>query len=123
MNTAMPVQQRGLSFGGFVFGAFLLVLLSIIGLKLVPAFIQNAQIKTVFGEIVRDPNMEKASRREIQNSFERRASIDAITAIKSDDIDIASDGGHLILSASYSVKIPLFGNASILLEFNPSSDN
>jgi len=121
MNTAMPVHQRGLSFGGFVFGAFLLVLLSIIGLKLIPAFIQNAQIKTVFGEIVRDPNMEKASPREIRNSFERRASIDAITVIKSEDIDIASDGGHLELSANYSVKIPLFGNASILLEFNPSS--
>jgi len=121
MNTAMPVHQRGLSFGGFVFGAFLLVLLSIIGLKLIPAFIQNAQINTVFGEVVRDPNMEKASPREIRNAFDRRASIDAITAIKSEDIDIASDGGRLELSANYTVKIPLFGNASILLEFNPSS--
>jgi hypothetical protein len=122
MNTAMPVQQRGLGFGGFVFGAFLLVLVSIFGLKLIPVYIQNAQINTVFAEIVRDPNMEKASPREIRNSFDRRASIDAITSIKSDDIEIASGGGRLELSASYSVKVPLFGNASILLEFNPSSD-
>lgn len=121
MNTAMPVQQRGLSFGGFVFGAFLLVLVTITGLKLIPAYIQYGQINSVFAEIVRDPNMEKASPREIRNSFDRRASIDAITAIKSEDIEIASDGGQLELSASYSVKIPLFGNASIVLEFNPSS--
>jgi hypothetical protein len=121
MNTAMPVQQRGLTFGGFVFGAFLLVILSIFGLKLIPAYIQNAQIKSVFEQIVRDPSIEKASPREIRNSFDRRASIDAITAIKSEDIDIASDGGQLELSANYSVKIPLFGNASIILEFNPSS--
>jgi len=121
MNTAMPVQQRGFGFGGFVFGAFLLVLVSIFGLKLIPVYIQNAQINTVFAEIVRDPNMEKASPREIRNSFDRRASIDAITSIKSDDIEIASGDGQLELSANYSVKVPLFGNASILLEFNPSS--
>jgi len=122
MNTSLPVHQRGLSFGGFVFGAFLLVLAFIFGIRLIPAFIQNAQIKTVFAEIVRDPNMAKASPREIRNSFERRASIDAITVIKSDDIEIASGNGQLELSASYSVKVPLAGNASIVLEFNPSSD-
>jgi len=122
MKISMPGHQRGLSFGGFVFGAFMLVLVAITGIKLIPAFIQNAQINTVFAEIVRDPNMAKASPREIRNSFDRRASIDAITAIKSDDIDIASGDGQLELSADYSVKVPLFGNMSILMEFHPSSE-
>ena len=122
MNKSMPVQQRGLSFGGFIFVAFLLVLVAIFMLKLVPAYIQNAQIKSVFNEIVHDPGMDKASPSEIRKSFDRRASIDDITAIKAEDIEIAGDGARLDLSASYSVKIPLFGNASIVLEFNPSSD-
>lgn len=122
MNTAMPVQQRGIGFGGFIFGAFLLVIASITGLKLIPAYMQSAQINSVFTAIAHDPDMQKASPREIRNSFDKRASIDAITAIKADEIDIASDGGRLFLSASYSVKVPLIGNASILLEFNPSSD-
>jgi hypothetical protein len=121
MNTAMPIQQSGLSFGGFIFGAFLLVLVSITGLKLIPAYIQNAQISSVFTVIAHDPDMQKASPREIRTSFEKRASIDNITAIKADEIEIASDGGNLMLSASYSVKVPLVGNASILVEFNPSS--
>ncbi len=123
MNTAMPLQQRGLSFGGFIVGAFLLVLASITGLKLIPAYIQNARINSVFTTIAHDPDMQKAPAREIQNSFDKRASIDDITAIKADEIEIASDGGALVLSASYSVKVPLLGNASILLEFNPSSGN
>ncbi len=122
MYTATPVQQRGLSFGGFIVAAFLLVIVSISLLKVIPAYIQNAQIKTVFNEIVHDPGMDKASPREIRNSFDRRASIDDITAIKSEDIEIASDGGRLDLSANYSVKVPLFGNVSLILEFNPSSD-
>lgn len=121
MNTAMPVQQRGLSFGGFIFGAFLLVLASITGLKLIPAYMQNAQINSVFTAISHDPDMQRASPREIRMSFDKRASIDNITAIKAEEIEIASSGGNLVLSASYSVKIPLAGNISLYLEFNPHS--
>ena len=47
MKTAMPVQQRGITFGGFIFGAFVLVVVSIFGLKLIPAYMQDAQIKRV----------------------------------------------------------------------------
>jgi Domain of unknown function (DUF4845) len=121
MNTAMPVQQRGITFGGFIFGAFLLVFLAITGLKLVPAYIQAEEIKNIFQTIAHDPDMQKASAHDILVSYEKRASIDAITAIKSSDIDISSDEGRPVMSASYSVKIPLAGNVSFLLEFNPSS--
>jgi hypothetical protein len=121
MKTAMPSQQRGLSFGGFIFGAFLLVLFGITGLKLIPAYMQDAQIKNIFVTIAHDPDMQKATPHDIQASFDRRASIDNITAIRSSDIDISSDGGVPVLSASYSVKIPLAGNVSLYLEFNPNS--
>jgi hypothetical protein len=121
MNTAMPGQQRGISFGGFIFGAFLLVLLAIIGLRLIPAYMQAAQIKNIFESIAHDPDMQKATPHDIQASFDRRATIDNITAIKSSDIDISGDQGRPVLSASYSVKIPLAGNISLFIEFNPSS--
>ncbi|MEO8333180.1 MAG: DUF4845 domain-containing protein [Gallionella sp.] len=122
MNAAMPMKQRGFSFGGFVFGAFLLVLASITALKLIPAYMQYAKINNVFTVITHDPEMQKASPREIRNSFDKRASIDAITAIKSDEIEITSEGGNLVLSSSYAVKVPLLANISLLLEFTPSSD-
>lgn len=121
MYTAMSSQQRGITFGGFIMLAFLLVLVSIFGLKLIPAYIQNAQIKNVFNAIVHDPEMEKATLHDIRVSFDKRADIDDIKAIKSDEIDIAMDQGRLVLSASYPVKIRLVGNVSLYLEFNPTS--
>jgi hypothetical protein len=121
MNLAMPVQQRGIGFGGFMFGAFLLVLFSIIGLRLIPPYIQASTIKSTFQSMARDPELQKASPHEIQNSFVKYATIDNITAIKAEDIDISSDDGGLVLSASYEVKVPLGGNISFLLSFNPSS--
>lgn len=121
MNTATPRQQRGLSFFAFIMGAFILVLASITGLKLIPAYMQNAQVKNLFVAIANDPEMQKAAPRVIRDSFSRRASVDNVTAIKAEDIEIASDEGKPVLSASYSVKIPMGGNVSLYLEFNPSS--
>lgn len=121
MNTAMPLQQRGFTFGGFVFGAFLLVFLAITGLKLVPAYIEAGEIQNILVSIAHDPNMQNSAPHDIRVAFDRQASIDAITAIKSDDIDISSDAGRLVLSASYAVKIHLGGNISLYIEFNPNS--
>lgn len=123
MNTAMPLQQRGMTFGGFIFGAFILVLAAIFGLKLIPAYMQDAQIKSVFNAISHDPDMQKASARDIRISYEKRAAIDGIKAIKAEDIEISTDDGKPFLSASYSVKVPLAGNASLVMEFNPTSAN
>ena len=121
MNTTMPMQQRGITLGGFMIGAFVLVIVAITGLKLVPAYIQDARINSIFKEIAHDPDMQKATPHDIQVSFEKRATIDDITAIKPSDVDISSDGDTPVLSANYVVKVPLVGNISLYLEFNPSS--
>lgn len=121
MYIAMPSQQRGITLGGFIMLAVLLVVVSIFGLKLIPAYMQNAQIKNIFNTIVHDPEMQKATAHDIKVSFDKRADIDDIKVIKADDITIAMDQGRLVLSASYSVKIRLAGNVSLYLEFNPTS--
>lgn len=120
MNTAM--RQRGLGFGGFLMGAFLLVIGSIFAFRLIPAYIQNSTISNAFKVIAHDPDMQKATLQEIRTSFSKRATIDDITAIKPEDIEIATDDGQLVLSASYVVTVPLAANASLVLDFKPSSD-
>lgn len=123
MSTAMPAKQRGLSFSGFIFGAFALVVLGIFGLKLIPAYMQDATIKNLLVAIANDPEMQKASPSTVRMSFSKRSSIDDIKAIKAEDIEITKDGDRLVLSASYAVKVPVGGNVSLYLEFNPSSAN
>lgn len=121
MNKAMPAKQRGLSFSGFIFGAVILVLVATTGMKLIPAYMQDAKIGNLFTVIANDPEMQKASLRDIRMSFTKRASIDGITAINAEDIEITSNGGRLVLSASYAVKIPLAGNISLYMDFSPAS--
>lgn len=122
MSTAMPSKQRGLTFSGFLFGAVILIFVSLAGFKLIPAYMQDSTIRNIFISIANDPEMQKASPHDIRTAFGKRASIDSIKAISAEDIEIAKDGERLVLSASYAVKVPLVANASLYLEFNPSSD-
>jgi len=114
-------KQRGISFSGFIVGAFVLIIVAILGMKMVPAYIHSTQIASIFKAVATDPAMQNASIKEIQESYGKRAYINAITDVSVDDIEIIKDGGVLSLSANYSVKIPLVANITLLLEFNPSS--
>ena len=118
---ATAFRQRGLGFFGLVLVAAGIIFVAIVGMKLVPPYIHSAQIAQIFRTMVNDPAMHDASIKEIKDSYDKRANIDYITDITSEDIDIIKVGGRLSISASYSVKIPLAGNITLLLEFNPSS--
>ena len=121
MKTTLSGKQRGFSFGGFIMAVVLLVVFAIFGFKLIPAYMEDGKIENTFIEMARAPDLQNASPAEIMKSFVARAAIDDITAIKADDIDISTDDGKLVLSASYEVKVPVGGNVSLLLTFNPSS--
>lgn len=118
---AMAHRQRGVSFTGFIVIAVGLVFVAITGMKLVPAYVHSAQISQIFREIASDPAMRTASVKEIEMSYQKRASINDINDLQSQDILIEKEEGGLRLSANYSIKIPLVGNVTLLLEFNPSS--
>ena len=119
---SMPKQQSGVSFGGFIVLAFLLIVVVLFGFKLVPAYIENAKIQHVFEEISHDATMQGANMHDLLLSFDRRASVEGIDAIRSSDIEVdKGQDGRPILSASYPVKVKVGGNVSLLIEFQPSS--
>ena len=122
METGMK-NQRGLSFGSFLISVIVIVLLAISVMRVIPAYLQNKTIQTTFDQIAHRPDIKSIPLSEIKADFMRRATVSEITSIKVDDLDISKDERGMTLSASYPVKIPLAGNASLLLEFNPSSSS
>jgi hypothetical protein len=121
MNTGAS-RQRGIGFVGFIMIAAGIIFVAVLGMKVIPPYIHSAQMSGIFREMAADPVMKNATIKEIKESYSKRASINYITDITAEDIEIAKGDGQLELSASYSVKIPLVANITLLLEFNPSSD-
>lgn len=120
MKTA--AMQRGFTFGGFIMVLVVFIVLAIMSMKLIPAYMENGKIQKAFNDIAHDPAMQSAPVKDIKMSFFNRAmTMDAVTVINQDDIEINKDDGGLVLSANYNVKVPLGGNVSLLLEFHPTS--
>lgn len=114
-------KQRGVSLTGLLMGSVVVILVALLSLKLVPAYVHNSQIAQIFQAMAADPALAGASIRDIKDSYFKRAMVNDIKDITAEDIEIENDNGVLSLSASYSVKIPLFGNITLVLDFNPSS--
>lgn len=114
-------RQRGVSLSGLLVWSVLLILVAIGGMKVIPAYIQDAEINSILSIIANDPEMQGGQSKDIRESFSKRAMMNNINVVTANDIEIVKDAGGLLLSISYQVKIPLVGNASLLLEFNPSS--
>jgi hypothetical protein len=116
-------RQRGVTFVGMVFIAGLVVFFAIIGIRLVPAYIEYATISKHLRDMARSPDARGAGPRDIQLMFSKRAQIDDIKAVTGDDIEVTRDGDSLLLTAAYSTKIKIFGNLSACLDFEASSGN
>lgn len=115
-------KQHGITLTGFLVFAALAVAALLLGFKIGPAYTEYMTIEKTFRALAAEPSMRTASRGEFNSAWSARAGIDGIKAIGYDDIQIDKDGSGIVLSAEYSVRVPLFYNISALMEFKPRSD-
>ncbi len=115
-------KQVGVTFGGFIMVLVLLIVVAIFSMKLIPAYMENGKVQKAFDAIVTDPALRDATDAEIRESFFKRAiTMDNVTTVSPADLEIYKENGRVTLSASYSAKIPLAGNVSLLITFNPTA--
>lgn len=115
-------RQRGITFVGMLFIGALIVLGAIIGLRLVPPYIEYATISSHLRDLARSPDARGASEREIGQLFNRRAQVDDIRSVSGQDLEIIKEGDALSISASWSTKVKLLGNVSACIDFTARSD-
>ena len=114
-------RQQGMTLTGLIGALIVLCMVALLGFKLFDPYSQYFTIKKTFKVLAENPEFRGGNRREILDAYQKYAMIDSITAVKDEDIEITRAGGSLVLSASYSVKVPLAYNISLLIDFAPSS--
>ena len=106
-------RQHGISLLGLILTLGILVLIAMLGMKVAPTVIEFMSIKKAI------VSAQKAGTtvREIQVSFDKQAEIGYFDAVAGKDLAIVKNGEGMDVSFAYSKKIPLFGPASLLLEY------
>ncbi len=114
-------KQRGVTISGFIMFAIVLIFALLLGFKLFKPYAEYFSIKKTFQDLSHNPEVKNGSRREMLMAWAPKSLIENITAINGDDIEFTKEGNEVVLSASYTVKVPLFSNISLVVDFNPTS--
>jgi hypothetical protein len=122
MTEGSMKRQRGLSIGGMLVAAVVVVVLALTVLKVVPVFLEYRTIQSNFKSMAEDPKLQTASVIEMRRNWLARTSVDDIKSMPPENIDYRRDATGWTISAEYSVRVPLFANASLIFDFHPSSD-
>lgn len=114
-------RQKGVTLGGFLTFAVVFSLVTLVGLKVVPPYIEFFNIKKNLRATAKEPGADESTPAQLRAAYDRRAGIDNITVIKPSDVAVVREGNTPVLSVAYSVRVPLMANVSICLDFVGSS--
>jgi hypothetical protein len=113
-------RQRGLSMIGFLFVTVVIVACVMIGFRVTPAYIEYYSVTKALQESlaeVRDLNNAK----EIRAAFQKHADAGYIDSVSGRDIEVTKDKNEITASASWTRKLPLVANVSLLIDFEASA--
>ena len=109
-------KQRGISLMGTIITLSVLGFIGIMAAKLLPAYIEYASVKKIF-KTMEQSGDTKGTVRDIRKTFDKLNAIEDIKSVKSDDLEITKQGNDAIVSATWSVRVPMVGNVNACLDF------
>ena len=113
--------QRGLSLSGFLMWAVLFIIVALISFKVGPPYMEFLTIQAQLKAISNDPEGRNGVRRVVEDLFDRRTAIENITSVKPKDLQITKDGDRVVISAEYTVCVPLVLNIRVCMDYAPTS--
>jgi hypothetical protein len=119
--TRAPRRQRGI-------GMITLILYFVVGgavvlggLKLMPHYLEYFSVKKVIAAMSTGEEVKTGTVAEIRSSFDRRAVIDNIVAVKGVDLDITKENNDTVVSAAWQARIALLPGYTLLVDFAVST--
>ena len=114
-------RQRGMGFAGVLIILVGIIFVAIVGMKMVPAYLEFFAIKKAVAAITQGGQLRNATVADVRKAFELRQAIDDFTSVGPKDLEITKDGSEVVVSFAYEKRIPLFYNISLLIDFAGSS--
>jgi hypothetical protein len=116
----MRIRQRGLSMLGFLFVAVVVVTCVMIGFRVLPSYIEFYSIQKALEQSLADAK-DLNSAAEVRKAFQKRADAGYIESVSGRDIDVVKSKNEVTASASWTRKLPMVANVSLLLEFEAAA--
>lgn len=116
----LPQRQQGLGMWGMLFVFLVIGFVALVTMKCLPIYLNQLKVETAITAIADDSSFSKASPFEIRRALQRRWDIDDVKHLKTKDVKIQRADNTRVMSYDYEVKVPLFANISIVVQFKAS---
>ncbi len=117
-------RQRGLSFLGLIALVGMLGFAAVIGLKLIPVYMDSWKIDTIMTAVISEPGVNEQSRQEVINAMLKRLDIDAVEGVNyrnwKERLSVTKRKNNVTIDVNYEITTPLIGNLSLLAVFEKS---
>ena len=117
-------RQRGLSFLTLIALVGMLGFAAVIGLKLIPVYMDSWKIDGIMTAVISEPGVNEQSRQEVINAMLKRLDIDAVEGVNysnwKERLSVTKRKNNVTIDVNYEITTPLIGNLSLLAVFEKS---
>lgn len=113
-------KQRGITLTGTILTLAVLGFLGVMAAKLLPAYMEYSSVKKIF-RTMEQSGATKGTVRDIRHSYEKLNAIEDVKSVRGEDLEISKQGQETVVSAAWSVRVPLIYNVSACLDFTAST--
>lgn len=110
-------RQKGMGLWGMLFVFGVIGFVALVTIKCTPIYLAHLEIKTAVDDVAADSSYASASPFEIRRALQRRFDIDDVNQLKTKDIKIQRDDNTRVISYDYEVRVGLFANLSLVIQF------
>lgn len=114
------MKQRGISLVGLIVTLAVLGFVGVLSAKLLPYYLEYFGVKKILATM-ENAGETKGTVREIRRAFDTRNAIEDVKSIKGDDLEIGKEGGETVVTATWSVKVPMVYNISACVDFTATT--
>lgn len=119
LSSRIPRNEQGLSLTGLIVLLAIVGFIAVLGMKVVPTFTEYLSIKKAIASV----KAQGGSIPEMRAAFNRQAEVGYIDAIDGKDLTIVKNGEETEISFAYQKVIPLFGPASLMIDYAGSTND
>ncbi|HIE56374.1 MAG TPA: DUF4845 domain-containing protein [Chromatiaceae bacterium] len=110
--------QRGLSITGWMFVIAIALFFVLLGMKMIPSYLNYFSIVKVMESMAQDPTLKDAPPSELRKAFNRRIDINGIYNFPKKGLKIdPSQGEGTRMVIDYEVREPVAGNVDVVMHF------
>ena len=114
-------RQSGLSMIGFLFVVAVALVVTIVGFRVLPAYIEYFSVHSALVQTLNEID-DLNNVAELRKKFQRRADAGYIESVSGNDIVMKKVGNTYVATVAWTRKLPLVSNVSLLIEFETQAE-